>query len=99
MAQSVQHSVAHLRDAGAGLAPLVNVTEVISPYGDGARFAVALLREVRGIVLHDPASDVSHVGFYALASQSVWLVVVATVFGVSVFCLFYWWRVYARRAT
>ncbi len=81
-----------------GLLPLLLLTEIISPYGDAGRYAVALLRDVRRVVLPDPAPESSHVGFYDLSSASVWVVVISAVFSVSALSLYYWWRVYARRA-
>ena len=80
-----------------GLLPLLLLTEVVSPYGDAGRYAVALLRDVRKVVLPNPGPESSHVDFYDLASASVWVVVISAVFSISALSLYYWWRVYARR--
>ena len=81
-----------------GLLPLLLLTEIISPYGDAGRYAVALLRDLRGLVLPDPAPEASHVKFFELAPESAWWVIVVAVFFVSALALYYWWRAHARRA-
>jgi hypothetical protein len=81
-----------------GLLPLLLLTEIISPYGDAGRYAVALLRDVNRVVLSDPAPESSHVGFYDLASASVWVVITSVVFIVAALSVYYLWRLYARRA-
>ena len=80
-----------------GLLPLLMLTEVISHYGMAGRYAVTLLRGVRGTVLPDPSPGSSHVGFYDLAPASAWAVVVSVVLSVSALSLYHWWRVGARR--
>ena len=81
-----------------GLLPFLLLSGLMSPYGDAGRFAVVILRDVRSVAFPDPAPEASHVGFYHLASSSVWWVVVVAVFSISTLPLYYWWRAYARRA-
>ena len=82
-----------------GIIPLLLMTEVLDPGFDvSGRLALAVLRDLRGLVLPDPAPQNSHVSFYVLAPKAVWVMIMAVVFSVSGVFLYYWCRVITRRA-
>jgi hypothetical protein len=82
-----------------GIIPLLLMTEVLDPGFDVlGNLALAVLRELRGLVLPDPAPEFSHLSFYMLAPKAVWVMIMAVVFSVSGVFLYYWCRVITRRA-
>lgn len=64
----------------AGIFPLLNMTGIISDYDGSSLIGLALLRDVRGVFLTDPAADVSHLYLYDLAPRPVWLIMICAVF-------------------
>ena len=82
-----------------GIIPLLLMTEALNPGFDvSGNLALAVLRELRGLVLPDPAPQNSHVSFYELAPKAVWVMIMAVVFSGSGVILYYWCRVITRRA-
>ena len=81
-----------------GLLPLLLMFDVLDPSEFRGRFALAVLRDVRGIILPDPAPDVSHLYFYDLAPQMAWVVIMVIAFCGAGLSVYYWWRLFARRA-
>lgn len=81
-----------------GLLPLLLMFDVLAPSEIGGRLALALLRDVRGIILSDPAPDVSQLYFYDLAPQMAWVILMVIVFCGAGLSVYYWRRLFARRA-
>lgn len=81
-----------------GLLPLLLMFDVLDPSELGGRLALAMLRDVRGIILSDPAPENSHLYFHDLAPQIAWVVLMIIVFCGAGLSVYYWWRLFARRA-
>ena len=81
-----------------GILPLLLMADAFELGGTGSILALALLRDIRGLVLPDPSPDVDHLPFYALAPKPVWLAVIIIVFAIPALALHYLWRGNARRA-
>jgi hypothetical protein len=69
-----------------GLLPLLVV--VTGPGTFVELFGVALLRDVRGLFLADPAPNVSHLSLYELAPEAFWWLVIPIVFFITALALF-----------
>src|SRR5215210_937837 len=81
-----------------GLLLLLLMFDILDASENSGLLALALLRDVRRIILPDPAPGVSHLYFYELAPQMAWIVVMVIAFGGAGLSLYYWWRLYAKRA-
>lgn len=61
------------------------------------RFGVSILRELRQLILPDPAPDISHIALYDLAPEPVWWVMIPAVFSVATLFLCGWYSWLSRR--
>ena len=81
--------------------PLFGVIPVIillaDPGSVTSRYGVAILRDVRRLILPDPAPTVSHIALYDLAPKPGWWVMILAVFFVAFLSGWHSWR--SRRKT
>jgi hypothetical protein len=81
----------------AGIFPLLNMAGILSDDNSSGLIGLALLRDLRGVFLADPAADVSHLSLYDLAPQPVWLRLACVVFATAVLLVRQHFRVTSRQ--
>lgn len=84
----------------AVVTPLFGVLPVLimlsEPDSMMSRYGVAILRDLRRLMLADPAPGASHVALSDLAPGPAWLVIVVLVFSVAILFIRKWYVWYSR---
>ena len=73
-----------------GIIPMVIL--LADPSSDTSRYGVAILRDLRRLMLPDPAPTVSHVALHDLAPKPVWWIMIPAVFFVAFLSGSHLWR-------